>query len=219
MKASLFAFTLATLTLAAASAHASDNYKLFRFDLALEGVHQPDAGAWGGGVVLEPMFNVHDQVSVGARFEAFGSGGGSAGPSGTSFGVGVGEAALAKGEFYFTQSSVRPYAGLGLGIYHLGGQSVSASAAGAGIEQEASSHFGIAPSIGIELSIFRIGLTYNFLLGSSSSVSQSVMAGAGGSSVQQTVNGDSPSSSYVALELGFRFGGGRRAEASPEKRE
>jgi hypothetical protein len=149
---------------------------------------------------------------VGARFEGFATGGGHVDGENVSLGFGAGSAALGKGEFYFTQTSVRPFVGLGLGLYHFGSQSFGASPNGGGLSQDASSYFGMAPQLGLELGAFRLSASYNFLVGGEG-VHQSAAGGPNGAMLDQSVGAAAgPSRNYLALELGIRFGGSKRPE-------
>jgi hypothetical protein len=193
--------------LVASSAEArAKNYALFRLDTGLTGSMAHDSGGYGVGGFVEPKFNVLDTLAVGVRMEGHGMFGGDI-DTGVNQNVDLDMRAtaafLAKADYYIGTGTVRPFVGLGLGLYYFAGQSLSAT----NINQNAGSYFGIAPQVGVQLGAFRLAFTYNAILGANYEVSQS--AGPGG--INQSVSGDqSISRNYMTLDIGFRFGGGKR---------
>jgi outer membrane protein X len=209
---------LAALTILAAAPAAraeAQNYSPVRVDLTVFAAYAPgDATAWGGGVALEPKYNFTDQLSAGLRLEAsafvvqdvkVGSGTGS---TNVQQGARAVTAIAAKGDYYLTTSSVRPFVGLGLGYYRIGAGSQSVSTSGTGtasVVQTAGSYrgFGVAPQLGLNLGGFRLAATYHLLTGGDIVVAtQSV----GAPAPTQTKIGKN----YFAFEIGGTFGGGRR---------
>lgn len=178
------------------------HYELFRTDIGFGAASVLDQEAYGGAVSVEPKVNLLDNVSVGARVEAMIGGGGNLGTGeddGVSVKQNVAVATLAKGDFFLTRSAVRPWIGLGIGRYAIISQGTSTSSSDASVEQNAGAYFGVAPQLGLEMGGFRIGATYNHLLGAYVEV-------------QQSVNGKKKrfSHDYATVEIGFRFGGRRR---------
>ena len=66
---------------------------------------------------------------------------------------------LVTGDYYFTSSKARPFAGAGLGIYSL----AAASTEDEGASVSSGSKFGEMIRAGVELSHFRVGLEYNIV--------------------------------------------------------
>jgi outer membrane protein W len=210
--------TLAALALlgAAPAARAqAPSYQPIRVDLTFYAAYAAaDATAWGGGVALEPKFNVTDHFSAGLRLEGAGfvtqdvkvsSGSTSANVSQGARGV---AAFLAKADYYFTDSTVRPFVGVGLGLYRIGAgsQSVSSGTGGATVVQTASSFrgFGFAPQAGLNLGGFRLAATYHVITGGDMVVATQAV----GTSVPTAVK---LPKNFFAFEIGGTFGGNRTA--------
>src|SRR5262245_36639814 len=132
---------LGILVLAQASVAAAQakNYQIWRIDSGLVGAYAPATGAGGFGAVVEPKINVLDFLSAGLRFEGVVLLGGSYGAGGQaiSVGLGVDAAVMAKADFFFTNTTVRPFAGLGVGMISLGSQKVDTNPGGGTIAQQA----------------------------------------------------------------------------------
>ena len=164
------AAALALLAAAPAARAQAPSYQSIRVDLTFYAAYAAaDATSWGGGVAVEPKFNVTDHFSAGLRLEGAGfvtqnvtvsSGGTSASVSQGARGVGT---VLAKADYYLTSSSVRPFLAVGLGFYRIGAgsQSLSSGTTGATVVQTASSFsgFGFAPQVGLNLGGFRLAAT------------------------------------------------------------
>lgn len=194
----------------ATPARASENIQLFRFDSGLSVPRGPDLGTWGVGVSLEPKFHILDAVVVGIRLDGAAHMGGSISNSSVSVSQWASTAMLAKGEYYlFPLNSVRPFAGLGLGVYNMGGQNIGANSGGASVSQQAGRYFGVAPQIGVELGRLRLSVMYNAILGADLEVKQQASAG------QAPPPPVEMSRNFIAFELGVRFGGGRKAATTP----
>jgi outer membrane protein X len=191
-----------------ASAHAqARSYEPIRVDSGLIGSYVSASGRAGFGGVVEPKFNVHDNIAVGARFEGAIMFGGEIGPdSGTKVQLGVVAAGLIKGEYLVGTSAVRPFIGFGLGVFDMISQSVEAGPGTAGVDQRAGRYFGIAPQLGINLGRLRLAATYNMILGADIEVRQMV-----GNVEQSTTY----SQNYLSFEMSFRFGGRKKPHAPP----
>ena len=194
-----------TLAPRAASAQA-ENYQPIQVGLGAGVAMATGIDAYGPSASLEVKYNVHDRVAVGARFDGAAMLGGGLG-EGSNVSVGQRAAAsfLAKGDYYFTDAPVRPFVGLGVGLFYFGGQDFSSSSSSANIDQKAGRYFGVAPQVGIELGAFRLAATYNALLGADVEVTQSVGTG------EQTAD---ISQNYFTFELGVRIGGKHRPAGS-----
>ena len=96
---------------------------------------------------------------------------------------------LVTGEYYFSNNSFRPLAGLGTGVYSMG--SISTSTSDDGFEDgtvDVGTRFGIAPRVGFEVGHFRMGLEYNLITGQPKDFNRN----------------------YFSTKIGFFFGGGKR---------
>jgi hypothetical protein len=204
---------LASIALPSGGRAQAPSYQPIRFDVTVYGGYAPaDANAYGGGLVLEPKYNLLDQLAVGLRLEwgAFvtqdiraDGGTGQAEISQSARAVG---AYLAKADWFFTTSGVRPFAGLGHGLYRIASGSQSVSGTTGTVVQRAESFqgFGVAPQVGVNFGGFRLAATYHLITGGDQTV------------VTQAVGAPAPtetklSKNYFAFEIGGTIGGNRRA--------
>ncbi|MFT3692158.1 MAG: hypothetical protein QM831_03390 [Kofleriaceae bacterium] len=209
----LFFASLVLFLLSSSISHAQAvHYDPLRFDSGLIGIYAPGDGRGGFGASEELKFNVHDQVAVGLRAEASVQFGGNinTGNGDTSISIGAVAALMAKGEYFFVpRGSVRPFAGLMLGIYDIAGESVDASNNGnTSIDQKAGRYFGIAPQIGIDLGRVRFAVAYNAMIGASIEVEQQVTTGGEPTHTSYSQN-------YFSFEMSLRFGGREHAALDP----
>ena len=182
---------------------ASEHYQPVRVELVLVGAYGPgDIATYGGGLAVEPKYNLTDNLALGLRIEAVGMASQSIyTSSGTSTNLkarGV-VAVLAKADYYLTTSSVRPFLAFGAGWYGMG--SANASEAGATANVESFSGFGIAPQFGVNFGHFRIAAAYNIITGGA----QQTITAVGGTSSTIAKN-------YFSFEIGGTIGGGRTDE-------
>lgn len=183
------------------------SYQPIRVDVGIAGAYTPSYGRSGFGAVVEPKFNVTDNISAGLRFDGVVTFGGTLASDGdTSISVGAAAATLLDAEYFLSTSSVRPFVGMGLGLYAIVSQSVEAGS-NTSVSQAAGRYFGIAPSIGIDLGRLRLAMTYNLILGADIEVRQNV----GTPSEELTTYGQS----YVLFELSFRIGGSKKPPPPP----
>jgi outer membrane protein X len=199
--------TLAALAVLAATPAlaTSENFQPIRVDTTFNFVYgAADVREYGIGAAIEPKFNVTDQIAVGLRLEgaALVPESVSVGSDNVSMGVRALSAYLAKVDYYFTTTDVRPFVGLGAGYYSIGGVSQSVGSGGVVQQGEAFTGFGVAPQLGVNFGAFRLAGTYHFLTGGD----RVVLVQAVGSTVpmERTMP-----TSYFALELGGTFGGKR----------
>jgi hypothetical protein len=191
------------LCMSSSAAAAAENYRLFRFDLGGVYTFMYSTGDQGGGLLLEPMFNITDQLSVGLRQEISFAGGGSFGPSGSSLNVRAQSTSLAKGEFYLTPGPVRPFVGLSAGMYYIAAMSMKDSSAETTVKELGGTYFGVAPQLGVELGFFRLSFLYEAILGAYAEARQTVTTGTEPRLLSRR------SLNYVGIEMSFRIGGGR----------
>jgi outer membrane protein X len=201
-----FALPLVAALAGTASAQAA-HYDPIRVDTGLIGTYVMSNSRGGFGAVVEPKFNLHDNIAVGLRIEGAVMFGGDFGQDGdVKVDMGAVAVALAKGEYLLGQGGVRPFVGFGVGMYDIVSQSVEAGPMTTGVDQKAGRYFGISPQLGVDLGRLRLAATYNTILGADIEVRQMV----GG--VEQT---SSFSQNYFTFELSFRFGGRRRVPRAP----
>jgi len=193
MKKLLLFVAIMVLGVASASAQ-SENYKAFKVDVGtLYAVPGGDDIKAGIGFYFEPKYNVSDNIAVGLKMEWAVMG--SADKDGQSYDVSALGTYQLTGDYYFGDSKVRPFVGLGTGIYSIGSveQKVNISAGGSTVNIDGNydygSKFGFAPRAGVLLGHFRLGLEYNIITGIESAME---------------------SRNYLSFKLGFEIGGGRK---------
>lgn len=209
------AAALALLAAAPAARAQAPSYQPIRVDLTFYAAYAAaDATSWGGGLAIEPKYNVTDHLSAGFRLDAAGfvtqdvkvSSGSTS--TNVSQGARAVAAFLVKADYYLTDSTVRPFLGIGAGLYRIGAgsQSVSASGSGATVVQTASSFrgFGFAPQLGLNLGGFRLAATYHVITGGDMVVATQAV----GTSVPTETK---LPKNFFAFEIGGTFGGNRTA--------
>lgn len=204
---------LALLAAARAARAQATNYQSIRVDVTAYAAYgSADAVSWGGGVAIEPKYNITDSLAAGLRFDGAGfvtqqvkvsTAGASANVSQSARAVG---ALLAKADYYLTTSAVRPFLGIGAGFYRIGSgsQSVSSGGTGASVVQTASSFsgFGFAPQVGLNLGGFRLAATYHVITGGDMVVATQAIGATAPTQVKLSKN-------FFAFELGGTIGGNR----------
>jgi outer membrane protein W len=204
-------FAIACLAFAPPARAQGASYQPIRVDLTVYGAYaSADANAYGIGAAVEPKYNLTDHLALGLRFEgaAFATQAVSVGPTGSQQ-VSVSQSAraltayLVKADYYLTTSYVRPFVGLGLGLYRIASGSQSISGTG-GITQQASSFsgFGLCPQVGVNFGSFRLAGTYHVITGKDQVV---VTQAVGGAPTEVKL-----SKSFFAFEIGGTFGGAPR---------
>lgn len=203
------ALAIACITVTSHEAAAqSEHYQLLRVDSGISGTYASSFGRGGFGAVVEPKIMVHDRIAAGLRLEGAVMFGGNidAGGDQVSMDMAAVASMMAKGEYFFTDGTVRPFVSLGVGVFDIGSQSVGAGGGNANVNQKAGRYFGAAPELGVDLGRVRLAATYNMILGADVEVTQTV------GNVEQTA---SFSQSYLTFELSFRWGGNRKPLPPP----
>jgi len=161
-----------------------------------------------GGFAFEVKGNVHPQISVGVRpFFEIGAGGSATedGAEANAFGA-VG--ATAKGEFFLTESKVRPYGALGLGVASINGAGALAAADDDSAEASSWTASGIAPviypEVGLDLAKFRVALLYRAPIGAKG---EGAVASVNDQGETTESIEDGPSLGGILLQIGLHFGG------------
>jgi outer membrane protein X len=137
----------------------------FRLDAGLGGAFTfGSLKSYGIAAFTEPKVLIGSNITAGIRLEGDVLIGGTIADVAEELEIGMSTRAaiLLKGEYYITDSKVRPYVGLGLGQYTV----ANTSATGTGAASiTAGNHFGFAPEVGIALGNFRISGVYHILTG------------------------------------------------------
>ncbi|TAE31744.1 MAG: hypothetical protein EAZ91_06420 [Cytophagales bacterium] len=161
MKKSLLWLAL-VLTVGASYAQAQ-TYRKFKVDMT-SGYSRPTSGvgdvSGGLNLSIEPKYNVTDQIAVGLKFEAtvlasadrIGSDG---------LLLAVVRSSSLTGEYYFGSKTVRPYLGVGVGLYRPA--IIDTSEGFESIDIGAERQFGFAPRLGLQMGHFRLGVEYNMV--------------------------------------------------------
>ncbi len=163
-------------------------YKKLKVDGSM-GWARPAGAGKKTGVLLsfEPKYNFTDNIAVGLRTELTAMARGTVNISGTTLEgkAGVGLSFLPTGDIYFTQTTARPFAGIGAGIYNL--LSLQASTGdGGSIQIPSVTKFGGMIRGGVEVWHIRAAIEYNFV-GKSGGFNNN----------------------YLGLKIGLVFGGGK----------
>lgn len=198
MRASFIALALAGMVgdVAAESAH----YEQVRVDAGISGSTVAVSDRNAAGVVAEIKVNVDDHVAVGGRVDIAVQFGGVVGDEDLPFGMAA--AGLVKAEYLVGMGPVRPFAGIGAGVYSMGSHTIVHDDGGAsGISTTTGRYLGVAPSAGVDLGRLRLAVTYNAILGTSVEYRQT----SGGIEHRESFSPD-----YMTFEMSFRFGGGRK---------
>lgn len=189
-----------------AKAQTESPFKPFKVDASL-GYAMPGGTGAKGGVLfaLEPKYEVIPNLSVGLRMEIAvmvrGQIENTASTSTAKVDAKAAGSYLVTGDYYFTQTKVRPFAGLGLGIYKLAAASATSDGTTTSTASaSAGSKFGEMVRAGVELSHFRIGLEYNIV----PSTKVDMVNSSGVHSTASAKNG------YLGIKVGFVIGGGRK---------
>lgn len=199
MKKIVFSILLLTIVVMA-NAQSESEFKPFKVDVSTGYAIPGGTGAKGGILfVIEPKYEVIPNLSVGLRWELAVMARGTVDQNGNAAKVDVKAAGsyLLTGDYYFTTTTVRPFAGAGLGIYSLASASASNNGASAG----GGSKFGEMVRAGVEISHFRLGLEYNIV---PTTKVETVDASTSIKTTSSTKNG------YMGIKVGFTIGGGRR---------
>jgi outer membrane protein X len=180
MKKLLF---IAVLICGVALSAQSQEFKPFRVDAGI-GYGLPFTKTLDGGVqfYLEPKYEVAPQLAVGLRWE--GSLFAGVEEEGESVDVKLSSSYMVTGDYYFNNNKFRPFVGLGLGLYSIGGASVSVG--DTTVESEGKNNFGALLRAGFDISHFRFSLSYNY----------------GGKVGDETFH-------FLGATIGFYLGGGR----------
>lgn len=181
-------------------------FKPFKVDISFGYAIPSGGGGSKGGALfaIEPKYAIMDNVSLGLRIEGAVMISGTNLTTGTTSANADAKAAasyLATGDYYFTSNDIRPFAGVGAGIFSTAGVNLTSN--NSNIAQ--GSKFGGMIRGGMEYKHLRIGLEYN-LVGKTT-----VAPFTDNSTSPATIYpGYEVKNSYVGIKLGVLIGGGRR---------
>lgn len=201
MKKYLLVFSFLGAALLTAQAQ---EYKPVKIGLGLGYASPGGEGAKGGVLVyFEPAYRVNDAIAVGLRLEvaamargvAISSGGSTISSEAEVKGNG---SYTINGQYYFSNNSFRPFAGLGLGIYSLASASISSGGSTVAASGSAS-EFGFYPRIGFDLGHFTLQAEYNII-----PETESVVVSGGSTFTSTSKN------SYLGIKAGFFISGGKK---------
>jgi hypothetical protein len=199
---------IALLSISVVKAQSSGSesiFKPFKVDVSLGGAIPSGSGSKGGVLfAVEPKYAIIDQLAVGLRIEGAVTARGLVNSDGTyaSTDVKASGSYLATSDFYFTNTTFRPFVGAGAGIFSLAAGNYNA-ADGTSTTQlsGASSKFGGMFRAGFETWHFRLGIEYN-LIGNTSMPVYDYNGNLLGTLTSKN--------SYLGIKTGFFFGGGRK---------
>ncbi|HWO24249.1 MAG TPA: hypothetical protein VNO30_36145 [Kofleriaceae bacterium] len=183
----------------------AEHYEQIRVDTGMTGATAAVSDRNGVGFVTEIKVNAHDNIAIGGRVEIAMMFGGDVGGEELPFGMAA--AGLLKAEYLLGIWPVRPFAGIGAGVYSIGSHTIVSDPDGiSGISTTTGRYFGVAPSVGIDLGRLRLAATYNAIIGTSVEYRRTT----GGIESRESF-----SQNYLSLEVSLRFGGGRKPAAAP----
>jgi outer membrane protein X len=182
-----------------------ENYERIRADGGLTMSRGAVEGRKGFGFSTEIKGMIHDNLSVGARVEVAFLFGGIVGDEDSELGFAMAACGLGKVEYLLGTSLLRPFAGLGLGVYSIGSTTIDTGPGTTGYRSSEGRYVGMAPQLGVDLGKVRFSMTYNALLGASIEFRETI-----GTAVRTT----DISRNYVSIELSFQFAGGKKSKTS-----
>ncbi len=196
----------------------SKNYLAFRMEITPFVSYIPaEFGGWGGGLSLEPKFNITDNIDAGIRFAETifaGRNGISAGNGSSSVNLGITFMTSygIVGEYFFTTNKFRPFVGLSFRRYTYASVSESVNAgnsnASVNVGARSARKWGFEPAVGISFPGIRLSVGYNLLFGGSDIYVNETASNASGSSV--VVSSQAVNYSHVSFKLDFTIAGRKK---------
>lgn len=163
-------------------------YKPFEVDLGIVlAFPTNDDLKIGFGGYIEPKYNIHDNIALGAKLEFVAIASRVlAEIDGDMVDISVAgvRSLIATGDYYFTTEVFRPFIGIGGGIFILGDINYENDVLSS---EHIGNHFGFVPRAGIVAGHFRLAVEYNIIPG-----------------LENLKKRD-----YVGVKLGFEIGGGK----------
>ncbi|UII28951.1 porin family protein [Fulvivirga maritima] len=189
--------SLALITCSCIAAKAQ-NYKPFKLGLGL-GYATPDGGP---GILfdVEPAYRLNDNIAIGFRWESTAMSRTFDDSDNELYGR---SSYTLNGQYYLSDSKIRPYIGLGLGIYKatsIGFLDFTDNSLK--VSDDTESKFGFYPRIGLDIAHFNINIDYNI---SSKTESKTIVKPNG-----ETEKTPEIKNNYIGIRIGaFLFGGER----------
>ncbi len=177
----------------AAAIHAQEFKKLragFGFGYSIVGPNLNSPKSEGCLLIsFEPSYRIKDRISIGVRLEAIGQliGGGL---NVASYGI--------NGQYYFSNEKFRPFAGIGLGLYH---PRLSGDTFYGYTSRLEETVLGFYPRVGFDSGHLTIAVEWNIISSSKSIINKPVS----NISYDGYINGN-----YLSLKIGLSIGGGRK---------
>jgi len=143
----------------------SSLFKPFKIDIGIVGaVSLDDEAGNGPGFYLEPKYQASDRINVGLRLESvfLTSGSISIGPTAVDLEAASVFPILLTGDYYFNTERVRPYAGLGIGVYIKDETSINTDIGIVNFDLGSKTNFGVAPRLGLNAGHFKLAIIYNY---------------------------------------------------------
>lgn len=165
-------------------------FKPFKVDVSI-GYALPVGGTGSKAgllFVVEPKYAVMEQLSVGLRLEGAAMARGVIANGSTVEGdVQVNGSYLLTGDYYFSNHTLRPFAGAGFGLFSIAGAYVSSNTSTTNSDVLIDNNFGGMFRAGFEAGHFRLGVEYNIVGKTDFSLNNN----------------------YIGFKLGVCIGGGR----------
>jgi len=149
-----------------------------------------------GSFTMEAGYRVRDRILIGFRVEQIGfvSMAGSTNSSLGSIGI--------NGHYYFALPSVRPFCGVGIGLYNPSNNFMMSNTE----TQNQRNGFGVYPRIGLEFRHIRLMLEYNFIQKMNDYIiTDMISIPRGTQGHYQMID-----KSYLSFKIGFFIGGGKK---------
>ena len=186
------------------SSHAQD-LKPFYLYLTAGSQRALSDGDLGFTITFEPAYRITDRISVGLRVQTGAFTRSIATASKTEPEVSVGSSYTLNGKYYFTDTSFRPYAGMGLGVYNftsIGGKVTTDSA---NVTLGAATKFGLYPRVGFDWGRFNLNIDINLVSKTEESIDLT-------SDILEPVTTRTTTSenNHFAVTVGFYMFGGER---------
>jgi hypothetical protein len=176
------------LVLLAASVSFAQNFKPFKVGLGL-GYAVPAGGEGGALLYVEPGYRCTNNILIGLRLESAIISRGLEGTDKDVTGDATSNASYTlNGQYYFNENYVRPFVGLGFGLFSLAALKYNR---GAEVESSpAETRFGFYPRAGVDIGHLNLTLDYNIV------------------PRIDVMDGGEIRNSYLGLRAGFSIGGG-----------
>jgi hypothetical protein len=184
------------LSLAVTSISYAQEFKPFKVGLGLGYAAPGNTGRGAGGgalLYLEPAYRATDQILVGLRIESAIIVRGVTGTNNNNDVSGDASSNVSytlNGQYYFTNNNVRPFVGVGLGLFSLAAVKFN-TATNTTSNVSPETQFGFYPRIGFDAGHFTLSLDYNIIPPTSIP---------GGGEVRNN---------YLGIRAGVSIGGGR----------